>query len=212
MNKRFTLDLKNKKNRKTLIIIGFAVLAMLTMIIYFGFMNENNNDNDIQNQITEAKEPVEEENTGSIYIDINGAVNEPSVIVLPEGSRVFEAIEAAGGLTDDANLTNINRAEILEDGTYLYIPNNAEVAEESIEASNLERESGGAASSTGDKINLNTADSTTLQQLNGVGPATAEKIISYRETTGKFKKIEDLKNVSGIGEKTFEKLQPYIKV
>lgn len=203
--------INNKRNRKNLLIAGIAIIIVIIAIIYFistSFMNTNDN---IESNLTTSNEVTKEEDRGSIYIDITGAVNEPSVIVLPEGSRVFEAIEAAGGLTDDANLTDINRAEILEDGAYLYIPTNKEVAELSNASSETTGSTGLGGAKEG-KININLADSNTLQQLNGVGPATAEKIIDYRTNSGKFKKIEDLKNVSGIGEKTFEKLEPHIKV
>jgi competence protein ComEA len=144
--------------------------------------------------------------------DVAGAVMAPSVVELPEGSRVFEAIEKAGGLTGDADLSTTNQAEILTDGQKLYIPTRHELEESRAGSPS----SGLAANSSGvlqsKRININTADSQTLQQLKGVGPATAEKIINYRTENGKFKTIEDLKNVSGIGDKTFEKLKDKITV
>lgn len=234
MNKRIMIDLGSPKTRKNIIICIVGALLLIGGGVYYLMSDQSSNieeelqaSNQTEEELetTEETQELEEQNT-SIYVDISGAVKEPSVIVLAEGSRVFDAIEAAGGLNDDANLMSINRAEVLEDGTYLYIPTNKEVKEE---ASIPSGGSGGTASAgsgtTGstnsggaggaavsDKININTADSQTLQQLNGVGPATADKIIEYRTNTGKFKNVEDIKNVSGIGDKTFEKLEPHIKV
>jgi len=147
-----------------------------------------------------------------IIVDVAGAVMQPSVVELPEGSRVFEAIEKAGGLNRDADLSTTNQAEILTDGQKLYIPTRYELEESRAgsPSSVLAANSSGNAQSK--RININTADSQTLQQLKGVGPSTAEKIINYRTENGKFKTIEDLKNVSGIGEKTFEKLKDKITV
>lgn len=147
-----------------------------------------------------------------IIVDVAGAVKKPSVVELPEGSRVFEAIEKAGGLTGDADLSTTNQAEILTDGQKIYIPTKHELEESQAGASSsgmAERSSGAAQSK---RININTADSQTLQQLRGIGPATADKIINYRKENGKFKTIEDLKNVSGIGDKTFEKLKDKITI
>ncbi len=138
--------------------------------------------------------------TSNIYVDIGGEVVSPMLAELPEGSRVEDAINAAGGLTDQADLSSINRAKFLEDGEKIFIP--AQVEGDSVYESGI----------TNGKININTADSDALQTLNGVGPATAEKIMDYRENSGGFETIEDLKNVAGIGEKTFDKLKDYICV
>lgn len=223
LNRKFMIDLGSPKVRKNLLIALIAVITIIAALLYFGISGVNASEEPfIEDQMpvsdVELESEGSEEQAGSIYVDISGAVKEPSVIILAEGSRVFEAIEAAGGLDEDANLSEINRAEVLEDGAYLYIPTNKELEEQTVSSVNSGVDSSGSSvgaglpGSTSGKININTADSATLQQLNGVGPATADKIIAYRETSGKFKRIEDLKNVSGIGEKTFEKLAPYIKV
>lgn len=139
---------------------------------------------------------------GTIFVDIGGAVKSPMLAELPDGSRVDDAIQAAGGLKQEADMSNINRAEFLLDGQKIYIPSLAMDADGNV----ME----GAAASG--KVNINTADSTQLQTLNGVGPATAQKIIDYRQSNGSFASVEDIKNVSGIGEKTFEKLKDYITI
>lgn len=147
-----------------------------------------------------------------IMVDVAGAVMKPSVVELPEGSRVFEAIEKAGGLTVEADLSATNQAEILTDGQKIYIPTKHELEESEAGSPSSGLTANSSGNTQAKRININTADSQTLQQLKGVGPVTAEKIINYRTENGKFKTIEDLKNVSGIGDKTFEKLKDKITV
>ena len=158
-----------------------------------------------------------------IYIDVAGAVNKPMVVELSAGSRVFEAIAAAGGPAEDADMRYINRAAVLSDGDRVYIPNAAETAAGSSWPGSAGQSSaadaqagfaGAAASGTADngKININTADSAALQQLNGVGPSTAQKIIDYRDANGRFASPEEICNVSGIGTKTYAKLKAHITV
>ncbi|MCI7393157.1 MAG: helix-hairpin-helix domain-containing protein [Lentihominibacter sp.] len=175
-----------------LVIAGFAAFAI----------NGSSDGAEVVEGETEAQTEVQE--TSTIFVDIGGAVNTPMLAELPENSRVEDAIRAAGGLTEDADLSGINRAEFLEDGEKVYIPCLDEEAGRVTGLSQQEEASG--------KVNINTADSTTLQTLNGVGPATAEKIIDYRSDNGSFRRPEDLKNVSGIGDKTYEKLKDYITI
>lgn len=157
--------------------------------------------------------------SGVVVVDIGGQVVAPQVLELPARSRISDAIEAAGGLTKKADLTSINRAQILTDGEKIYIPAKGENPASysgtggSSGVSSAGSSAGAGASSaagTG-RININTADSTQLQEITGVGPATAEKIIAYRQKTP-FKKIEDLMNVSGIGEKTFQKMKEQVTI
>ncbi len=152
------------------------------------------------------------EEAAAIIVDVAGAVMRPSVVELPEGSRIYEAIEKAGGLRKDADLSTTNQAEILTDGQKLYIPTRYELEESMAGSPSSGLAAAGSVNTQPKRININTADSQTLQQLKGVGPSTAEKIINYRTENGKFKTIEDLKNVSGIGDKTFEKLKDKITV
>jgi len=156
-------------------------------------------------EITSQEEDIVEEEeaatfNGNIYVDISGCVNNPGVYELKEGTRVFQLIEEAGGLTEDADIEDLNRAEEVIDGQKIVIYSK----DSDIETTSSESSSG--------KININRADSAKLQEIPGVGPATAQKIIEYREQNGKFKSIEDIKNVSGIGSKTFESLKEYITV
>ena len=152
-----------------------------------------------------------------IFVDVGGAVRVSGLFALPAGSRVADAIEAAGGLAEDAEVKYINRASLLSDGDKLYIPTVSEVSggtapptagqvSESAYSGTVQENAGAAL------ININTAGSDELQKLSGVGPVTAQKIIDYRTKKGSFSKIEDLMNVSGIGSKTFEKLRDHITV
>jgi competence protein ComEA len=155
-----------------------------------------------------------------IVVHISGAVARPNVYTLPNGSRVQDLIDAAGGLLPEADDTAINLAAPLEDGTRLAIPFRKPTAPPpptakpgATAAPTKPAPSAGeeAPSSTG-AININTATLEELDSLPGVGPAIAQRIIDFRTTNGLFVTIEDLQNVKGIGPATFEKLKNLITV
>ena len=173
----------------------------------------------------------EDEAPAMIIVDVDGAVVSPGVVELSEGARVYEAIEKAGGLTSDADTTLVNKAEGLSDGDKIYIPFKEKETSSKSTAKSTKKSTGlsgvvtnktgknavsasisGEADSGSGLININTADSTKLQQLKGVGPSTAEKIIAYRQQNGNFGSIEELMNVSGIGQKTFDSLKDKITI
>lgn len=158
-----------------------------------------------------------------IIVHVVGQVNKPGVVTLPQGARIKDAIEQAGGASENADLSKINLAYMLEDGTQIYVPSFEETSK--ADSDNTEREY--ISSSPGEnvisdsaiqetskvsKVNINTATLEQLETLPGVGESTAKKIIEYREKNGKFQKEEDLKNVSGIGDAKYAKIQEYIKV
>lgn len=154
-----------------------------------------------------------------IVVDVAGAVVFPGVVELEEGARVEDALKAAGGLAADADLTNVNRAEKLSDGSRVRIPREGEqgavAGVVSGPAGGVEGSAGAvsADSSTGGQlVNINSADLAELDALPGVGPSTAQAIIDDRESNGPFSMPEDLMRVSGIGEKKFEKLKASICV
>ena len=184
----------------------------------FSFNNSNFIDNDLVETNIEDKNIYSENSTdNSIIVYICGAVKESKVITLPEDSRISDAIDAVGGLTEDADLTNINLAYILEDGEKIYIPKKGEEPpNESSAASSSDQSSSysnySATSTKSNKININKATQTELETIPGVGPSTALKIIEYREQNKKFSSIEDIKNVSGIGDVKYEKMKDYITV
>ena len=201
-----------------------AILVLLILIIGVGFAAKNGMaaERELDGNIPEEVESeIEETSSQTIFVDIGGAVKEPMLAELPSGSRVEDAIIAAGGLTDKADISSINRAEFLEDGEKIYIPEKAEGTDdgsagiasgESVDSSSGNANAFPGSNNATSKININIADSTQLQEITGVGPATAQKIIDYRTSNGRFKSIEDIKNVSGIGDKTFEKMKDQITV
>lgn len=149
-----------------------------------------------------------------IYVDIGGEVNVPGVYEVSEGTRLFQVIEKAGGLTEDANIDVINRAEAVYDGQKILIASYEESEKRSKSQALTEPSEQSRVSSAADevRVNINTADSVTLQTIPGIGPSKAERIIEYRNTQGRFQSIDDIKNISGIGDKTFESIKKYITV
>lgn len=160
---------------------------------------------------TKGAENIPEQ--GDIYVDICGEVAKPDVYRVKNGSRLFEVIAQAGGLTAQADINVINRAETVRDGQKIRILSYEETnqgAQQQGDASASQYRS--QAQANDEKININLADAATLQMIPGIGPSKAERILEYRETTGPFQNIEDIKNVSGIGNKTFENIREYLYV
>lgn len=197
-----------REHKEVLKKAGIVVLVIVLGLVVSIFKNGGQEEANAQ---AEEATVSTEETAAMIYVDVGGEVKNPSVVELPDGSRVTDAITAAGGLTEQADLTDINRAAFVSDGEKIYIPSQvSELEDDGLSVG--EGGGGGTAKSSDGRININTADSTQLQELTGVGPATAEKIIDYRKQNGRFQSIEDIKNVSGIGDKTYEKLKDHIKV
>ncbi|KKI88545.1 hypothetical protein WQ54_30575 [Bacillus sp. SA1-12] len=160
----------------------------------------------IAEQETVKSDPPEKvEEPTVIVVDIKGAIKLPGVYELPAETRVHHLIDKAGGLTEEAEELAVNLTAPLEDGMVLYIPKKGEVKENQLTAP-------AGSSDVKDKVNINLATSEELQTLTGIGPAKAETIIAYREENGSFTAPEDLLKVSGIGEKSFEKLREEITV
>jgi competence protein ComEA len=149
--------------------------------------------------------PVATQADAPILVYICGAVKSPGVYELAGGSRICDAVEAAGGLTDEASREYWNLAELLSDGEMLYFP----TVEEAEERQESGAESTGASVDDG-RININTADADQLMQIPGVGESRAEAILSYRRENGSFSCIEDIMKVSGIKNALFEKMKDYI--
>ena len=157
---------------------------------------------------------------GKIFVDIGGEVVAPGVYEVTEGTRLFEVINRAGGLTEEADIDVINRAETVYDGQKILIASYEETKNGKNPAGtgggqtagNSTGSAQGAAGTDGEKVNINTADSAELQSIPGIGPSKADRIIEYRNTQGRFNTIDDIKNISGIGNKTFESIKKYIVV
>lgn len=152
------------------------------------------------------------ETEGNIFVYVCGAVEHPGVVEVPAGSRVFEAIREAGGMTADAAGFAVNQAALLEDGQQITVPTVEEAAdwtpEESVQAS-----AAGTTDADGEKkVNINTAAADELITLPGIGEAKAAGIIEYRESAGGFQSIEEIKDVSGIGDAVFEKIKDRIVI
>ena len=146
----------------------------------------------------------------TIRICIKGAVKKPGTVILPENSRLEDGIKEAGGLKSNAATKYLNLADFLEDGAFIYILNTVEEKKNtSINPGDTSLPSDKPKSG---KVNINSATDKELDTLPGVGESTAKKIIDYRKAKGKFKKIEDLKNVSGIGDAKFSSIKEFIKV
>ena len=160
---------------------------------------------------SETAEPSTSElKEGDIYVDIDGAVNAPGVYKVSEGTRLFQVIDLAGGLTEDAATGSLNRAEEVYDGQKITVISST--SERSFESDDYSGGLSGTSGITNGRVNINTADSVTLQTIPGIGPSKTSRIIDYRNASGKFKKIEDIKNVTGIGDATFESIKDYITV
>ena len=146
-----------------------------------------------------------------VTVDVKGAVKKPGVYQLQSNSRVHDALEKAGGLTDEADLKSVNQAQKLSDEAVVYV---AKVGENAVDVTTSAPAS--ATSGTGQTksalVNLNTATEADFQTISGIGQKRAQDIIAYREANGRFKSVDDLKNVSGIGAKTLEKLKEYVTV
>ncbi len=159
-------------------------------------------------------------NSKTVTCDISGAVKHQGVYTLKNGARLQELIEAAGGTTGKAQLKAINRAILLKDQDKIHIPYKGEKVESaatagtgtSTNSTSTSSNSSASNQESGKKVNLNTADVADLQKLTGIGEKKAEQIIAYREQNGPFKKVEDLMQVSGIGEKTFASLKDQLTV
>lgn len=148
-----------------------------------------------------------------LFVHVCGKVNQPGVYGLPEGSRVWDAIEAAGGFQEDGAREYLNLAELVRDGMKLDVPSESQAQEWKEQGVMPAAGHGpGIVSGAAAKVNLNTASREELMGLRGIGEARAEDIIRYRETFGGFKSIEDIKNVSGIKNAAFEKIKDSITV
>ena len=212
------------KQRKVVIIIGILVTILVGWKLFDSknFEEVNSNEILVSNLKNNEKEKNEDKEEDVMAIHVTGEVKNPGVVKVKQGSRIEDIIEAAGGLTENADITNVNLAFEVEDGMKIRIPSNDEYNENegNIIEHYITQDSGKGVIVSEDKssenlslvININTANETELEQLPGIGASIAGRIIDYRNKNGKFKAIEDIKNVTGIGETKFEKIKDLIKV
>ena len=203
-----TREMLRSIQQNKFIAVSAALIIIMIAAAFFLLLNGKSQNITIEKAVDVSKEgsaskaSEKADKAGSvIYVDVDGQVERPGVYELSSGSRVYEAIEKAGGLKSSADTSGINQAEPVKDGQKILIPKKGS------DKAASRKTGGSAAKNEGQgKININTADSAELQTIVGIGPVTAEKIIDYRDQNGNFDKIEDIKNVSGIGDKTFEKM------
>ncbi|MCY8454804.1 helix-hairpin-helix domain-containing protein [Bacillus spizizenii] len=199
------------QHKKAIILAASA--AVFIAVIFFLASGKNKEPMkqtvSTETENTEVKqEAFKDESNETIVIDIKGAVKHPGVYEMRTGDRLSQAIEKAGGTSEQADEMQVNLAELLQDGTVVYIPKRGEETA-------VQQGVGGAIQSDGGKgalVNINTATLEELQGISGVGPSKAEAIIAYREENGRFQTTEDITKVSGIGEKSFEKIKSSITV
>jgi competence protein ComEA len=198
-------------NKKQIIVV-LIILAIIGAAVYY-YKTQSNKDeyvlfeeaeNGLENNQSESK--IEERE--KIVVHIAGAVANPGIVILEEGGRIVDAIGEAGGLLENANIDKINLAYMLEDGEKIYIPFHGEDVSENNDNVGF----GDTVVKKDTQVNINTATQTELMSLPGIGASTAQKIVDYRKENGKFKSIEDIKNVSGIGDSKFNQIKNFIKV
>lgn len=195
-------------DKQKIIKIVAAVIVGISAIVYYFINTKDKTGYEeilVSNMVVNnsVEESVEEKNIIKVYV--TGEVNTPGVIELEEGARIQDAIEGAGGIKPEANLNDMNLAYEVSDGEKIYIPNLADaIGNEELETDII--------SSTNSKVNINKATISELTEVSGIGASTAQKIITYREKNGKFKAIEDIKNVPGIGDSKYENIKDFICV
>lgn len=232
---------KIKKLDKDYIIIGIIIISVIIfMVLNIGKVKEfeekettGNIEKNItvseenrENKENEGNEEDKKENISSetgIFVHIDGYINNPGVYQLKENERTNVLIEKAGGLKNGYSIKNINLAAKLSDGDKVYIPsieeekslvnqNNNNVNTVGKHTNNGNNLNNNVSITKDNKININTANVSELKQITGIGESTANKIIDYRQNVGKFKKIEDIKEVKGIGDSKFKSLKNKITI
>ena len=219
--------MNSSKTKNRLLYRLFSVLVICTFTLWAGgctsrtdrflrdnaeaFIPEEQEGSDENTGEEEREEPAE--NAPSvIYVDVCGHVACPGVYKFSEGSRVYEAIEAAGGFTEDAAVTAVNRAQFLNDTMQLYIPSREEFLGSGDTAAEDTACPGSSSAPDDGRIDLNTADMDQLCELPGIGESKASAILAYRDKYGPFSGVEELMQVNGIKEGTFAKIKDRIAV
>lgn len=223
-------------SKKQKVILGVLVSIVLFSIWYYVYakeeqeillsqdslkVQENVEEKDTEENLTEGiTENIAEDeviNSEVIVVDVSGAVNQPGIVELPFDSRVADAIEKAGGVTVDADTKSLNLASKLEDGMKVHVYSKQDNVNEVIVSNNVTSQynanyNTNTSSVKTQKVNINTALQTELETLPGIGPSTALKIINYRNENGNFKSIEEIKEVSGIGESKYNQIKELISI
>lgn len=218
-----------KFNKIILLPISIIILLLIGYYIYYNnstIYQEFESSSEIEELLTYEEEKLEEkseekEGAEMIMVHITGEVKNWGVVELEKGARIIDAVNKAGGFTEEADTQKVNLAYVLTDGIKIYIPSKNEnlndtsstekyITEES--GDNVITEENNMVKTNNSLVNINKATQTELETLPGIGPSTALKIISYREEQGDFLEVEDIKNVPGIGDSKFENIKQLICV
>lgn len=207
------------QKQKIIMIVGIVIIIIVIIFYYINSTKDiyiPTQTNEVVEEIEEEEEKISEEEQ-KIIVHITGAVVNNGIVEVKESARINDVIEAAGGVREDADLSNVNLAYAVKDGQKIYIPSKND--KEEIEDLKIISDEAGTdiinkddEAQTSKAININTATKEELQSLSGIGEATASKIILYRQENGKFRTIEDIKNVPGIGDAKFETIKDKITV
>jgi len=184
------------KKNYVYLIIGLITLVFL-VIPYFGKTSNQEPITVSNNNNSESQVVIE-----YIYVDVKGYVNNPGVYKVEKDTRLFQVITKAGGLQNDADINAVNMSIQLYDEQVVYIPSIYDEVAPPIIIDNSTQQNG--------KININNASKSSLETLPGIGPSTAQKIIDYRQENGDYSSIEEIKNVPGIGEVTYDEIKDLI--
>lgn len=213
---KIPFSVSNKRKPKPAVVIGIVSVAVAILCIaglQIAHALLPGTEFSISKAQTSTSEPIEDTSSDTpivektIFVHVEGAVAAPGLFELSEGSRVYDAIQAAGGFTEDARHDAVNLARVLTDGEQIIVP----TTQNDGGSDTTPATAASPGTATG-KVNINTADAAALDTLPGIGASTAAKIIADREANGPFKTIEDLKRVSGIGDKKFSQLEGSITV
>ena len=215
---------------KKLIFPTIIILLYVAGFVYLLTIIKNNNKTISKNNTIASNELINKEKKEDkeefIFVDVKGSVKTPGVYKLKNDSRVIDAIEASGGILNDANTRFINLSKALKDGDVVMVYSNAEIDKakkdnivyietpcvcEEVKNDACIKETEENKGVNG-KININTAGIEELKTLNGIGESKAKAIVEYRTVKGKFKKIEEIKDVNGISESLFEKIKDNITI
>jgi len=193
-----------EQRKKLLVILVLAVLIVIGS--FYSFWQKKSTSEVVSSGEVQAKSvTLVEEKTIDIVVYISGAVNKPGVYKASQNARVFEIVTMAGGLTPEADEAKINMAQSVKDGMHIHVMDKVALPSNTVSGNT-------GTGKAGNKVNINTADKSQLDTLPGIGPAMAERIIEYRQTSGGFKDMDELKKVQGIGTSKFEKLKEKITI
>ncbi|MCT4621438.1 MAG: helix-hairpin-helix domain-containing protein [Marinisporobacter sp.] len=201
-----------KLTKREIVVLGIFIFTIIVFSADKFYMNTSeeliveHKNKEIEN-IEKSQEKKDKILEKFIIVDICGEVKVPGVVKLKEGSRLIDGVQTVGGLLKTADRKQVNMAKILVDGEQIIIPKIGEDLEECIDTQQVY-----GRTKTSNSVNINTASKNELELLNGVGEVLAERIIQYREKKGRFNKVEDIMNVSGVGDKKYEMIKEQIRI